>query len=78
MENNLLNRITINPEICHGKPTIRGTRHMVESILEYLAGGDTVENLLVEFQDLEKEDILACLQYALAIVKLKPFYLEAA
>ncbi len=63
MENNILNRITINPEICHGKPTIRNTRHLVEGILEYLAGGDTTEDILIQFPDLEKEDILACLAF---------------
>jgi len=60
---NLLTRITLNPEVCHGKPTIRNTRYMVESILEYLAGGDSVEDILEEFQDLQREDILACLAY---------------
>jgi len=64
MENNLLHRITINPEICHGKPTIRNTRYMVVGILEYLAGGDTIETILAEFPDLQKEDILVCLQYS--------------
>ena len=53
----LLKRITINPDIAHGKPTIRNTRYGVAYILEYLAGGDTVEDLLKEFKDLEKEDI---------------------
>ncbi len=57
----LLNRITINPLICHGKPTIRNKRYMVESMLEYLAAGDSIDELLVEFPDLEKEDLLACL-----------------
>jgi len=69
MQEKLSDRITINPEICHGKPTIRNTRYMVESILEYLAGGDTIETLLEEFPDLEREDILACLEFALAAVK---------
>lgn len=54
MENNLLHRITINPEICHGKPTIRNTRYMVVGILEYLAGGDTIETILAEFPELQK------------------------
>ncbi len=56
----LLSRITVDPEICHGKPCVRGLRYPVETILEYLAGGDTVEDLLAEFADLEREDILAC------------------
>ncbi|HZM91715.1 MAG TPA: DUF433 domain-containing protein [Blastocatellia bacterium] len=58
---NLLSRITVDPEICHGKPCVRGLRYPVETILEYLAGGDSVEDLLAEFPDLGREDILACL-----------------
>lgn len=61
--NNLLERITLNPEIVHGKPAIRGTRILVSSILEYLAGGDSIDEILEEFQELTKEDILACLAY---------------
>jgi uncharacterized protein (DUF433 family) len=60
-EKELLLRITIDPEVCHGKPTIRGLRYTVESIMEYLSGGDSIEDILQEFPDLEKEDILACL-----------------
>jgi uncharacterized protein (DUF433 family) len=52
---NLLSRITVDPEICHGKPCIRGLRYPVESILEYLAGGDTTESLLATFPDLDTE-----------------------
>ena len=70
-EEKLLNRITLDPNICHGKPTIRGLRYPVESILEYLAGGDTIETILEEFPDLEREDILACLAYATASIKAK-------
>jgi uncharacterized protein (DUF433 family) len=65
----LLERITIDSEIGHGKPTIRKSRYLVESILEYLSGGDTVEDILNEFPDLEKEDILACITYATEILK---------
>ncbi|MFO7847752.1 MAG: DUF433 domain-containing protein [Balneolaceae bacterium] len=71
MESELLKRITINPEVCHGKPTIRNTRHMVEGIIEYLAGGDSIEDILQEFQDLEKEDILACLAFAAKSIVIK-------
>ena len=49
----LLSRITLDPNICHGKPTIRSLRYPVESILEYLSGGDTIESILEEFPDLE-------------------------
>lgn len=73
-----LSRITLNPEVGHGKPTIRNTRYTVESILEYLAGGDTVEDLLEEFQDLNREDILACIAYASASMKLKDIEVPAA
>jgi len=61
---NLSERITINPEICHGKPTVRGLRYTVETILELLSAGMSVEDILVDYEDLEKEDILAALDYA--------------
>lgn len=67
----LLERITTNPEVCHGKPTIRNKRYKVSSILGYLAAGETVESLLEEFTDLEHEDILACIAYAALTVDLK-------
>ena len=66
-----LNRITINPEIAHGKPTIRNKRYTVEGMLEYMAGGDSIDELLEEFPDLEKEDFQACLQYAVLNMKQK-------
>jgi uncharacterized protein (DUF433 family) len=58
----LLSRITIDPEICHGKPVIRGLRYPVESMLEYLAAGDKFEDLLEEFPDLERKDLQACIE----------------
>jgi uncharacterized protein (DUF433 family) len=60
----LLSRITVDPEICHGKPCLRGLRYPVETILEYPAGGDSIENLLAEFPDLERDDILACMEFS--------------
>jgi uncharacterized protein (DUF433 family) len=75
---NLLSRITLNPELNHGKPGIRNTRYMVDSILEYLAGGDTVEDILSEFPDLERPDILACIAYASASMKFKDIEVPAA
>ena len=78
MDSELLKRISINPEVCHGKPTIRNTRHMVEGIIEYLAGGDSIEDILIEFPDLEKEDILACLAFAAKSIHFKDIEIPAA
>ena len=72
---NLLSRITIDPELCHGKPCIRGLRYSVESILEYLAGGDSVEQVLAEFPDLERDDILACLEFSRKMLAVKSVHL---
>jgi uncharacterized protein (DUF433 family) len=71
----LLSRITIDPAISHGKPTIRGLRYPVESLLEYLAGGDSIDDVLAEFPDLQREDLLACLEFAAQSLKLKSQHL---
>lgn len=63
-DTDLLNRITVNHDIMIGKPTIRGLRITVEQILKALAGGVTVEDLLDDYPELEKEDIQAVLLYA--------------
>lgn len=59
-----MERITIDPEICNGKPTIRGMRITVKTVLEYIAAGETIENILEAYPILEKEDITACLKFA--------------
>ena len=74
----LLNRITIDPSICHGKPTIRSLRYPVDSILEYLAGGDSFDEVLAEFPDLEREDLQACIQFAAQSLKLRGLNVAAA
>lgn len=61
---NQTDRITMNPAICHGKPCIRGLRYPVESLLELLAGGMNIDDILADYEDLEREDILAALSYA--------------
>jgi uncharacterized protein (DUF433 family) len=71
---NLIERITINSDICHGKPTIRGLRYPVENILELLASGMTIEELLLDYPDLEREDFLACLEYASRLTKVKSIH----
>ena len=64
MNQELLQRITINPNICHGKPTIRNKRYAVENMLELMASGMTNEEILADYEDLEKEDLQACLLFA--------------
>ena len=74
MTEELVKRITIDPEICHGKPTIRGLRYPVESMLELMASGMTTEELLADYPDLEKEDFLACIEYAAKLVQVNGIY----
>lgn len=64
-------RISIDPAICHGKPCIRGLRYPVENLLELLAGGMTIDEILVDYEDLEREDILAALAYAARLAHVK-------
>ena len=68
---NFADRITIDPNICHGKPTIRGLRYPVETILELLSSGMTVDQILDDYEDLEREDILAALAFATRLSQLK-------
>lgn len=67
-EQDLLKRITANPEIFSGKPIIRGMRISVELVLSLLTQGETVEDILADYPDLEPEDIRACLAYAHAVI----------
>ena len=64
-------RITIDPNICHGKPCIRGLRYPVETVLEWLAGGMSTEQILADYEDLEREDILAVLGFAARLAHVK-------
>jgi uncharacterized protein (DUF433 family) len=73
-----LSRITIDPEICHGKPTIRGLRYPVETILELLSSGMTTEEILADYEDLEREDILAVLAFAARLSQAKRLETAAA
>jgi uncharacterized protein (DUF433 family) len=58
-----LERITTDPAVCHGQPTIRGLRYTVESVLELLSAGMTIDEVLADYPDLEREDILAALEF---------------
>ena len=59
-----LDRITVNPAICHGAPTIRGMRLRVPDVLELLASGMSYDDILADYDELERDDILAVLEYA--------------
>lgn len=61
----LLKRITVNPDMCNGKPTIRNMRITVETVLQFLSAGDSSEEILKAYPFLEKEDIQACVSFAL-------------
>lgn len=68
----LLNeRITLDPNLCHGKPCIRGLRYPVENILELLSSGMGIEEILADYEDLQREDILAVLRFATRLVQVK-------
>ncbi len=64
----LAERITIDDQICNGKPTIRGKRITVQTILEFLGAGESIEEVLRQYPSLEREDITACLQFASALM----------
>lgn len=75
MKKNIYNyldgRITIDPDLCNGKPTIRGKRISVQSIVELLSAGETTENILAHYPSLEKDDIKACLIFASQLMNHK-------
>lgn len=74
----LLDRITIDPNIAHGKPTIRGLRYPVELILELLSAGMTTEELLRDYEDLEPDDLRAVFAFAARLTNIKRVELLAA
>ena len=74
MKEDLLQRITINPEVCHGKPTIRNMRYTVSLILDLLSAGMTTDELIVDYPALQKEDIQATLLYASRLSETKTIH----
>jgi uncharacterized protein (DUF433 family) len=70
-------RISIDPKVCHGQACIKGTRVPVYQIVRMLANGDTMEELLEEYPSLEREDILACLDYAASLAEEQVTPIEA-
>ena len=60
----ITDRITIDNNLCNGKPTIRGKRITAQTILEYLSAGDSIEDILKQYPTLEYDDIIACIKFA--------------
>ena len=68
----------MDADVCHGKPCIRGLRYPVESVLEWLSSGMSVEEILADYEDLEREDIMAALEFASRLAKVKRIEMLAA
>lgn len=71
------NRITIDPNVCHGKPTIRHSRLLVTTVLELLAAGTTYEELIEDYPGLEIADIQTCLSFAAQIINFRAMTVTA-
>ena len=67
----LLSRITIDPAVCHGKPCVRGLRYPVETLLELLSSGMTFDEILADYADLERDDLLAALAFAARLARTR-------
>lgn len=67
----LLSRITIDPSVCHGKPCVRGLRYAVETLLELLSSGITIDEILADYEDIEREDLLAVLAFAARLAQTR-------
>jgi len=74
----LLVRITIDPDVCHGKPCIRGLRYPVETVLEWLGSGMSISDILEDYEDIEQEDIFAALNFAARLAQVKRIEIIAA
>lgn len=60
--------ITVDPDICNGRPVVRGTRISVQTVLEFQAAGDSVEDVLEEYPTLKRQDVQACLDFASKVI----------
>ena len=74
MPEELFTRITVNPDVCHGKPTVRGLRYPVDMLLELMASGMSQQEILDDYPDLEQQDLLACLSYAAKLTHVNSIY----
>lgn len=64
-----MERIVIDPAVCNGQPSIGGTRIAVRAVLEFLSAGDSIDELLVAYPSLTRDDVLACLEYSARLMK---------
>ena len=67
----LLKRISVDPAICHGRPCIRGHRVWVSLVLDFLAAGETIEQVLAEYPGIERDDVLACIAYGAEMSRIR-------
>ena len=67
----LLSRITIDPTVCHGKPCVRGLRYPIEVLLELLSSGMTPDEILADYEDLERDDLLAAFAFAARLARTR-------
>ncbi|RPJ52062.1 MAG: DUF433 domain-containing protein [Methanobacteriota archaeon] len=65
----LMSRIIIDPDICNGQPIVKGTRIAAQTVIEFLAAGDSVEDVLEEYPSLSREDVLECLRFSADLLK---------
>lgn len=70
----LLNRISINPDVCHGKPTVRNMRYPVDMILDLLSSGMTFQEIINDYPAIQTDDIKACLSYASLLTRVKAIH----
>lgn len=75
---NLLERIQIDPRICHGQPCVKGTRIPVSLIVQYLANGDSLDEILAAYPGLKREDVQACLAYAAEMTRERVLPIDIA
>jgi uncharacterized protein (DUF433 family) len=59
-----MNRVVIDSDICNGQPVIRGTRIAAHTVLEFLAAGDSIDDVLAEYPSITREDVLACIEFS--------------
>lgn len=78
VDSGMTERIQIDPQVCGGRPVIRGTRIAAQTVMEFLAAGDRIEDVLAEYPSLTREDVLACLDYSSRLLGSRVWREESA